>query len=173
MCRELAINLIIVSQTQLYTVTARGNDIPCYNFERMRIGDQNLTMRLRFCRGCVEGNYKYLVYICTAPRKCNQKPSAVCRSHTSEHRHHLLELGNKRTPSRTKVEENTVAVQGLGLLEQLEQQMRSAWDVDMCLCQNTHIVRARSNLQGDQENARINLLFRFHSETEEGKSCDI
>jgi len=83
----------------------------------MRIGNQNLTMRLRFCRGCVEGNYKYLVFICTAPRKCNQKPPAFCKSHTSGHGHQLLESRNKRTSSRTKVEENTVADHDLRLLE--------------------------------------------------------
>jgi len=43
----------------------------------------------------------------------------------------------------------------------------------MPMSEHAHIVMVRSNIQRDHENAWINLLFRFHSETEEGKSCGI
>jgi hypothetical protein len=88
-----------------------------FTFGRMRIGSQNLTLRLCFCRNCVEGNYICLVYIYTARRKCNQKLPAVVKVHTSEYLNHLLKTGNKRMPSRTNVAEKTAAGHDLGFLE--------------------------------------------------------
>ena len=65
------------------------------------------------------------------------------------------------------MEENTAAGHGLQLLEHGDTTRGPLGGVDICLCQYTHIVMARSTIQGDREHARINLLFRSESETEQ------